>query len=100
MVKADQCDHLEDLFNAESRSKRVPDLVRETCRVVQLIDHPDEQSFLGAPGGVARITVDRGMDLLSRQGNPLGEECDVHAPLVGAAAARAGAVDHDLTVPE
>jgi phage FluMu protein gp41 len=81
MVKADQRDHLKDLFNAESRSKR-------------------KQSFLGAPGGVARITVDRGMDLLRRQGNPLGEECDVHAPLVGAAAARAGAVDHDLTVPE
>jgi hypothetical protein len=65
---------------------------------VQLIDHPDEQSFFVAPGGAIRITVDCRMDLLRRQGNPLGEERDVHTPLVCAPTARASAVDHDLAV--
>src|SRR5713101_1626162 len=98
MVKADQCDQLEDLFDTEGGSERVPHLGREVRRVVQLIDHSDEQPFLGAPGGIVRLTAHRRAYLLRRQGDPLAEECNMHSPLVGAAAAPTGAVDHDLAV--
>src|SRR5262245_5312811 len=98
MVEANQCDQLEDLLDAEGCRKRVPNLLKERRRVVQLVDHPDEGSFIDAPEGVIRIAVHGRTYLLLRQGDPLGEECDVHAPLVGAAAASTGAVDHDLSV--
>src|SRR6267143_4129762 len=100
MVEADQRDQLEDLFDTEGRSKRIPHLVREVRRVVQLIDRPDKQPFLVAPGRVVRITAHRRAYLFGRQGDALGEECNMHSPLVGAAAARAGAVDYDLAVAQ
>src|SRR6185436_19399206 len=56
--------------------------------------------FLVAPRGISRISVHRRAELFLRQRHALSEERDVHTPFVGAAAARAGAVDHDLAVAE
>src|SRR5713226_5451606 len=80
MVETDQRDQLEDLFDTEGRSKRVPHLVGEVRRVVQLIDHPNEQPFLVAPGRIVSITAHRRAYLLGREGDPLGEECNMYSP--------------------
>src|SRR2546430_14060891 len=59
MVEADQRDQFQDLFDAEGRREIVPDLFREICRVVQLIDHSDQQALIVAPGGVIPTPVHR-----------------------------------------
>src|SRR5882762_1486450 len=65
---------------------------------MQLINQPDQQPLLIGPRRIIRTAVHGGAHLSGRQANALGEKCDVNAPLVGAAAARAGTVDHDLAV--
>ena len=89
MVEADQRDQLEDLLDAERCREPFPELVGDRRRVVQLVDQPDQQPFFLAPGRIVRAAAQGGPDLRRRQGDPLGEERDVDAPLVGTAAARA-----------
>src|SRR5467141_1558285 len=67
---------------------------------MQFIDQLDQQPLLIGPCGIVRVPEDRGTYLFGRQLNAPGEERDVYSPLVSTAAARASAVNHDLSAAD
>ena len=67
---------------------------------MQRVAQADEQRILGAPAGIVRPAAHEGALLRGVEAGPLGEEGDMHAPLVFRAAARGDAVDHDLALAQ
>jgi hypothetical protein len=76
-----------------------PQLVVDVCTVVQGVRRVDQHpvSIVG-PTRVGGIAMGDRSDLGVAEADSIGEEGGVDTPLVLAAASRAGAIDHGLSV--
>ncbi len=99
-IEAAEQDDFEDLVAIEMRRERGEFGIAERRAMVQRVDRRDQRRFGLRPARRIGVAVDRGANLVPGQARRLGEDGDMHAPLVFAPVQRAGAVDHDLALPQ
>ena len=90
-------DQLESLALVEVRREDLPEVIGDGARVVQLVGESNDARLLGVPAGLARVPVDRGVQLRLGESQRNAEGDGVHAPLVLGPGERARAMDHDLS---